>query len=207
MTTNKPTHPFARIISLAKTGPVAIGLRFVDQTRRKMTGAPHWSLSEITPQLYCGGQHYPEGYQEMLDKGITGIVNMREAHISDEDKNIAGPNHLHLATRDNTPPQVDDLIQGAEFIRDQIDEGGKVYVHCGVGVGRAPTMTAAYLITTGLSPDEALKTIRKKRPFIHLTGKQRKVLDEFENKWQEKHGSQQANTGEVNKGKADESTS
>jgi len=186
MTNEKPTNPFNRIISLAKTGPAAITLRFVDQTYRKRTGAPYWKLSEITPQLYCGGQHYPEGLQEMLDKGITGIVNMREAHLSDVDKGIAGPNHLHLATRDNTPPQVDDLVKGAEFIRDQIEDGGKVYVHCGVGVGRAPTMTAAYLITTGLSPDEALKTIRKKRPFIHLTGRQRKVLDEFECQWHER---------------------
>jgi len=187
MTTNKPTNPLNRIISLAKTGPKAITLRFVDQTYRKRTGAPHWELSEITPQLYCGGQHYPEGYQEMLDKGITGIVNMREAHISDVDKGIEGPHHLHLATRDNTPPKVDDLIKGAEFIQERIDEGGKVYVHCGVGVGRAPTMTAAYLITTGMSPDEALSFIRDKRAFIHLTGRQRRVLDEFEQKWHETH--------------------
>ncbi len=187
MTTHKPTNPLKRIVSLAKTGPQAIVLRFVDQTYRKRTGAPHWKLSEITPQLYCGGQHYPAGYQEMLNKGITGIVNMREAHISDEEKEIAGPNHLHLATRDNTPPQVDDLIKGAEFVRDQIEDGGKVYIHCGVGVGRAPTMTAAYMITTGLSPDEALRKIRKERPFIHLTGKQRGVLDEFEQAWHKKH--------------------
>lgn len=188
MTTEKPPSQLTRIVSLARTGPAAITLRFVDQTYRKRTGEPFWRLSEITPQLYCGGQHYPSGYQNMLDKGITGIVNMREAHISDEDKGIAGPNHLHLATRDNTPPQVDDLIKGAEFIRDQIEDGGKVYVHCGVGVGRAPTMTAAYLISTGLSPNEALKKIRKERPFIHLTRKQRKVLDEFERAWHEKYG-------------------
>lgn len=179
----KPTNPLSRIWSLAKTGPAAIVTRFVDQTYRKRTGAPHWELSEITPQLYVGGQHYPQGYQEMLDKGITGIVNMREAHFSDEDMGVAGPNHLHLATRDNTPPKVEDLIRGAKFIHDQVEDGGKVYVHCGVGVGRAPTMMAAYLITTGLSPDEALYKIRKIRPFIHLTGRQRRVLDAFQQEW------------------------
>ncbi len=188
-TQHKPANPLTRILSLAKTGPAAIVTRFIDQGYRKRTGAPHWQYSEITPALYCGGQHYPQGYQEMLDKGITGIVNMREDYHSDIEKGVEGPHHLHLVTRDNTPPKVEDLVKGAHFIHEQIDNGGKVYVHCGVGVGRAPTMTAAYMITTGMTPDEALRKIRKKRPFIHLTGKQRRVLDTFEQHWKDNHQS------------------
>lgn len=185
----KPANQLSRIISLAKTGPRAIVTRFIDQSYRKRTGAPYWEMSEVTPELYCGGQHYPSGYDEMLEKGITGIVNMREDYHSDIDKGVEGPHHLHLATRDNTPPKVEDLIEGAKFIHDQIEDGGKVYVHCGVGVGRAPTMTAAYLMTQGMSPDEALNKIKKVRPFIHLTRKQRHVLDEFRERWQTEHGS------------------
>jgi protein tyrosine phosphatase len=186
MTTHTPPNPLNRIISLASTGPTGIVLRFVDQIHRKRTGAPHWKLSEITPQLFCGGQHYPAGYQEMLDKGITAIVNMREAHIRDEDKGIGGHHHLHLATRDNTPPSVADLSQGVDFINQHITNNGKVYIHCGVGVGRAPTMTAAYLVSTGMTPDDALDKIRKHRPFIHLTSTQRDVLYEFSQYWHEK---------------------
>lgn len=115
----------------------------------------------------------------MLDYGISAIVNMRNRH-SDEDKRIAGERHLHLATVDNTPPSVDDLQRGAAFIRAEIDRGGKVYVHCAVGCGRAPTMAAAYLISTGLSPNEALRQIKTVRPFVRLTRKQRAVLDQFE---------------------------
>ena len=182
--TDKPTNPLMRMVSLAKTGPSAIIIRFFDQIYRKGTGAPYWKLSKVTPQLYVGGQHYPQGYPEMLEKGITGIVNMREDYHSDIEKGIAGRRHLHLATRDNTPPKVDDLVRGVEFIRDEIHNGGQVYVHCGVGVGRAPTMAAAYLVTTGLSPSEALRKIRKVRPFIHLTGTQKHVLNEFARYWQ-----------------------
>ena len=181
--TQQPANPLTRMISLARTGPSAIVSRFIDQFHRKRTGAPYWKMSEVTPQLYLGGQHYPQGYPEMLEKGITGIVNMREDYHSDIEKGVEGPNHLHLATRDNTPPNVEDLARGAEFIRNEVDKGGKVYVHCGVGVGRAPTMLAAYMITTGLSPAEALNKIRTVRPFIHLTRKQRGVLDEFQHHW------------------------
>ena len=182
--TKKPTHPLLRVISLAKTGPMAIIRRYIDQGYRKRTGAPYWKYSEITDQLYVGGQHYPKGYSEMLDKGITGIVNMREDYHSDIDKGVEGTRHIHLFTKDNTPPKLEDLKRGAEFIRDEIDNGGKVYIHCGVGVGRAPTMAAAYFIIMGLSPDEALSKIRKVRPFVHLTGKQKSILHEFEQYWQ-----------------------
>jgi len=181
---DNPTHPLLRVLSLAKTGPMAIIKRYVDQVYRKRTGAPYWKYSEVTPQLYVGGQHYPKGYAEMLDKGITGIVNMREDYHSDIEKGVEGQKHLHLVTKDNTPPKLEDLKRGAEFIREEINAGGKVYVHCGVGVGRAPTMAAAYLIITGLSPDEALSKIREVRPFVHLTGKQRNILTEFAQYWQ-----------------------
>ncbi|MFW6082850.1 MAG: protein-tyrosine phosphatase family protein, partial [Chloroflexota bacterium] len=43
---------------------------------------------------------------------------------------------------------------------------GSVYVHCGSGVGRAPTLAAAYLVFTGLTPSEAWAKIRRTRPFI-----------------------------------------
>ena len=179
---HKPPHPITRVASLLSAGPSAVALRWIDQVSRRRTGAPVWRLSEVTPQLFVGGQHYPKGYAAMLDFGISAIVNMRKRH-SDIDKGIAGARHLHLATVDNTPPSVEDLKRGAEFIRSEINRGGKVYVHCAVGCGRAPTMAAAYLISTGLSPDGALERIKNARPFVHLTRKQRAVLDQFEAYW------------------------
>ena len=184
---NRP-HPLTRVVSLAKTGPLPILLRFVDQFYRKLSGAPLWHLSEVTPQLFVGGQHFRSGYQTIREHGITAIVNMRESHHSDVTKGIAGERHLHLATLDNTPPAVADLMRGAEFARQEINRGGKVYIHCGVGVGRAPTMAAAYLITTGLSPEAALRQIKAVRPFIHLTARQRAVLDDFASIWQKSGG-------------------
>lgn len=182
--TQKPPHPISRVVTLLSAGPSAVAKRWFDQISRRSTGVPVWHLSEITPQLLVGGQHYPSGYPAMLDYGVSAIVNMRSNH-SDVEKGIAGERHLHLATVDNTPPSVDDLLRGAEFVRSEIERGGKVYIHCAVGCGRAPTMAAAYLISTGFSPNDALKRIKKVRPFVHPTRKQRDVLDEFEARWRE----------------------
>ena len=43
------------------------------------------------------------------------------------------------------------------------------YIHCAAGIGRAPTMAAAYLVTTGLTPTEAWAKIKQVRPFIRPT--------------------------------------
>lgn len=124
----------------------------------------------------------------MRRRGISAIINMREQRFSDADAGIDGERHLHLATIDNTPPTIADLSRGAAFVSDEISRGGKVYIHCGVGVGRAPTMVAAYLISTGLAPEDAIQQIKQARPFVHLTGAQRAVLDEFAATWRERHG-------------------
>jgi len=124
----------------------------------------------------------------MRRRGISAIINMREQRFSDVDAGIAGERHLHLPTIDNTPPTVPDLSRGVAFASDEIARGGKVYIHCGVGVGRAPTMVAAYLISTGLTPQDALQQIKQARPFVHLTAAQRAVLDEFAATWQERYG-------------------
>ena len=182
MHANAP-HPLTRVVSLSKTGPLAILLRFIDQAWRLVTGAPLWRLSQLTPRLYLGGQHYRRGYQSMLKRGVTGIVNLRERHHSDIKKGIAAERHLHLPTLDNTPPTVANLMRGAEFVHAEIRRGGSVYIHCGVGVGRAPTLAAACLIADGMTPDEALRRIKRVRPFVHLTPGQRNALDAFADAW------------------------
>ncbi|MCY3779447.1 MAG: dual specificity protein phosphatase family protein [Chloroflexi bacterium] len=182
----KAPHPLERLRSHLTTGPRAIALRWVDVAHRRVLGSPVWELSEITPKLLLGGQHYyKKGYRRMLDYGITAIVNMRKEH-SDEKKGIAGERHLQLATTDNTPPSVEDLMRGVDFIDDEINRGGKVYIHCAVGCGRAPTMTAAYLISTGDAPEQALRRIKQVRPFINLTKRQKRVLDEFAAAWSDR---------------------
>ena len=185
--TVKPSPPHKRILSLANTGPRAILLRFIDQAYRKIGGAPLWKLSQVTPQLFLGGQHHRRGWRAMQARGITAIVNLRETKFNDAAKSIDGERHLHLATVDNTPPTVADLMRGVAFVDDEIQRGGKVYIHCGVGVGRAPTLTAAFLMTTGLSAEEALRHIKKARPFVHLTDEQRDALDEFARRWPSGH--------------------
>ena len=183
MTANleKPTNPFHRIISLLRVGPRGLILRFYDQFTRKRTGHPVWNLSRVRPFLYVGGQHYPKGWHEVEKEGITGIINMREDYHDDNELGVAGKAHLHLATRDNTPVPLEYLHQSADFVAEHKANNGKVYVHCGVGVGRAPSSAVAYFIKhENMTTVEAIATMREVRPFIHLTDSQRRQLEKFE---------------------------
>ena len=178
---NTPPNPLTRMISLIKTGPRALYLRFYDQIRRRITGAPDFSLTRIRPFLHVGGQHYKRGWHHMEAEGITGILNMREDWHDDVKMGVGGKRHLQLAVRDNTPVSIEYLHQAADFIKEHKDNNEQVYVHCGVGVGRAPSAAAAYFIKyENMTPNEALATMRQIRPFIHPTGKQRYALEQFE---------------------------
>ncbi|NLG96554.1 MAG: dual specificity protein phosphatase family protein [Chloroflexi bacterium] len=144
-----------------------------------VTGVPLLQFSQVTPQLYVGPQFNKRGKRFLEMQGFTGCVNMR-IEKDDAALGLALTRYLHLPTVDDDAPSIEHLIKGVEFIREVIESGGKVYIHCGAGVGRAPSMAAAYLMSTGCTLDEALAMIRKSRPFIAITPPQMEQLKIFE---------------------------
>jgi protein tyrosine phosphatase (PTP) superfamily phosphohydrolase (DUF442 family) len=136
-----------------------------DHAVRIVTGANMRGVSQITPQLHVGGQYRRRGWRRLAARGITAVVNLR-VEFDDGEAGIAPDRYLHLPTIDNHAPTLAQLRQGAAFMAEEIARGGGVFVHCGSGVGRAPVMAAAYLISTGKTVDEAWRMIREKRPFV-----------------------------------------
>jgi len=164
------------LIWLVRRGPAVIFLRLFLQGYRRVTGRPLYRFAQITPQLYVGGQHRRHGWTAMQDAGITAVVNLRRS--DDVRRGLACEHYLHLPTPDNHPLTAADFQRGVAFIQQQIADGRVVYVHCGVGVGRAPTLAAAYLVSTGLTVDAAWALLRRKRPIIlPLRGQRRAVRD------------------------------
>lgn len=150
---------------LTQRGPIAICFRIYDQLTRIITGAPLMRFSRITPHLYVGGQYRARGWDRLQQEGITAVVNLR-SEFDDATAGIAPERYLYLPTPDNNPPSLENIQAGVDFIAKEIEQHGKVYIHCGVGVGRAPTMAAAYLVYIGMTPPEAWNIIRAARPFI-----------------------------------------
>ncbi len=144
----------------------------------KITGVPILRYSQITPLIYVGPQYGRKGKQILEALGITGGVNLRR-EFDDAAHNLSLSHYCYLPTIDEDAPSLDHLHQGVTFIEKILASGGKVYIHCAGGVGRAPTLGAAYFISQGMSLDEALTFIRKTRPFIDPTPVQLNQLQHF----------------------------
>ena len=163
---------------LTRQGPRATALWAADHTVRIVTGAPIRSVSQITPHLHVGGQYRRRGWPRLAARGITAVVNMR-IEFDDQAAGIAPERYLHIPVVDDHAPSLDQLRQGIDFIAQEAARDGAVFIHCGSGVGRAATMAAAYLISTGLPADEAWLRIRQARPFIRPTAVQIEQIERF----------------------------
>lgn len=115
--------------------------------------------------------------KELLQKGIT-------ADISLEGERVDAPFGVEffswIPVVEHTPPTQDQLRMGVSVLDNLVKMHKKVYVHCEHGHGRAPTLVSAYIITQGMSADEALSFIKSKRSSIHLEESQTDALKEFE---------------------------
>jgi protein-tyrosine phosphatase len=150
----------------------------MDHALRLVTGMSPVRTSRITPNLYLGGQHYRRGLARMSRLGISATVSLRE-RADDRVRGVALEKHLWLPTADDTPPTLEHLLEASAFIGQALAEGRGVYVHCASGVGRASTTVAGYLVSGGVTPDEAWAAIRRVRPFVRPNSDQMAQVEEF----------------------------
>jgi len=145
----------------------------------RFNGLPMLRYSKITPQIYVGGQYGTTGKEKLEAEGIHYGVNMR-IEFDDAANDLALDHYCYLPTIDEDAPSIEHLKEGVAFIKDAMENSGKVYIHCAAGVGRAPTMATAYFISEGMSMDDAIAKIAEVRPFIDITPPQRRQLRRFE---------------------------
>ncbi|MFB6212215.1 MAG: dual specificity protein phosphatase family protein [Candidatus Magasanikbacteria bacterium] len=135
--------------------------------------------NQITSQIFIGTNFCCKTHmsEELLNKGITTDISLEEERV---DSPFGVRSYLWLPTKDGTPPDQYQLRLGVNFLREAVKEGEKIYVHCQNGHGRAPTLVAAFFIKKeNLTPKEAIKKIKAKRPEIHPNNSQITALKVF----------------------------
>lgn len=139
--------------------------------------------SRITEQIYigsdlCKGPTCPVHTEEFKRLGICGEINLEIEHPEMPPKSIDA--YLWLPVEDKKAPTMDQLTIGTAAVKQMVDLGNTVYVHCKNGHGRSPTLVAAYLVRyEGKEPGEAIEFIKSKRPEVHLEEEQMKALEAF----------------------------
>jgi protein-tyrosine phosphatase len=122
------------------------------------------NLSWVTPSLAVGGRIHTRDIPRLRQMGITAVVDCRE-EASDDELAMARNDieFLRLPTPDAHTLTQESLDRGVSWVRERMVQGGKIYIHCSHGVGRAPELGACVLVADGLLPGRALELIRARR--------------------------------------------
>jgi len=139
------------------------------------------NLSWVTPHLAVGGRVLPADIGRLARSGVTRVVDTRAEHEDDAAAlGAEGIKLLYLPTPDTYPLTVEQLLTGSRWINAQIADGQRVLVHCEHGVGRSVLLTAAALVASGMSAQEAMELVRRKRWQAAPNHRQMKRLQDFE---------------------------
>jgi len=133
----------------------------------------------ITDGIYIGTNMCCQAHfdENLLKEGITEDISLEEEQV---DTPIGVKSYLWLPVKDHTPPSPSQMDYGISALEKLVGLGKKIYVHCKNGHGRSPTLVAGYLIKTkGMTPDDTVTLIKKKRPSTHLEASQLKALENF----------------------------
>ena len=107
------------------------------------------NLHVVDARVLRGAAPSAQGLRDLAAQGVTTVVDLRaEADLDDRGELLAelGMERFHLPIRDGQLPTAD---QAQDLLRIVEEAEGKVFLHCGAGVGRTGALTAWYLNTTG----------------------------------------------------------
>ena len=100
--------------------------------------------------LLRGGKPSDNGYRSLAARGVTTIVDLRaerNLRIPEDLIEDLGMTRLTIPMRDGQVPTQEQVDEFLAIVADETE--GKVFVHCGAGVGRTGTMVASYLVSEG----------------------------------------------------------
>jgi protein tyrosine phosphatase (PTP) superfamily phosphohydrolase (DUF442 family) len=115
-------------------------------------------LYVVDDRLWRGAQPGNTGFRSLAESGVTTVIDLRpstDARRVGGELRALGMESVHLPVTDGTPPSPSQVRRVVDIVD---NSQGRVFLHCGEGVGRAGTMSAAYKVTTGkASASEALR--------------------------------------------------
>jgi protein-tyrosine phosphatase len=121
-------------------------------------------VTQIWARLYLGSLEDAERLARVNALKITTVVSLSEDAPCNTRPEITYI-HLHVEDAQAIPARQFDAVMGA--IAENIRRG-RVLLHCGSGISRAPVMTAAWIHTVGHKDlDAALSEIAGLRPIIN----------------------------------------
>uniref|UniRef100_A0A3B3R9U5 Dual specificity protein phosphatase n=1 Tax=Paramormyrops kingsleyae TaxID=1676925 RepID=A0A3B3R9U5_9TELE len=138
---------------------------------------------EVWPNLYIGDQDIPAFRSKLERLRISHILNCAhsEHHNNADYYKTIGITYLGIEAQDS--PTFDMsvyFIPAADFIHQALSGGGRILIHCALGVSCSGTLVLAYLmIREHMTLVDAIMTVKDRRGIIPNRGflRQLTVLD------------------------------
>jgi atypical dual specificity phosphatase len=121
----------------------------------------------------------PEDLSWLRGQGIELLVSLTEEPPRKDWADAAGLLVFHEPMEDMQAPEQESLERAVSAVTRALDSGMGVAVHCGAGLGRTGVVVAAYFVTKGLTPSNAIARVRRLRPGSVETDDQERSIAEF----------------------------
>ncbi|XP_029295806.1 dual specificity protein phosphatase 26-like [Cottoperca gobio] len=157
------------------------GLAVFELERLLFTGKAIIShADEVWPRLYIGDQNSAENRADLSKHRVTHILNAAHSKRGVQPHIYEGMevSYMGIEAHDSCGFDMSVKFQAAaDFIHRALSRGGKVLVHCHVGVSRSATLVLAYLMLKhNLSLVEAICAVKDNRGVIPNRGFLRQLI-------------------------------
>ncbi|XP_054867064.1 dual specificity protein phosphatase 26-like [Amphiprion ocellaris] len=157
------------------------GLAVFELERLLFTGKAIIShADEVWPRLYIGDQDSAENGPDLSMHRITHILNAAHSKRRGQPTIYEGMRITYMGIEAHDSCDFDMSVNfqaAADFIHRALSRGGKVLVHCHVGVSRSATLVLAYLmLKQDLTLVEAICAVKDKRGVIPNRGFLRQLI-------------------------------